>query len=106
MIKECKKCRNSVAEVPRNRCYCPDPDDNSKCMLFKSMTNGDRIRAMTDEELVDTLIFWEGDWGRWVTDAGNFYKEDYGSFDEAHQSALKAELEWLKQPCEEVNHDL
>ena len=58
----------------------PTLTDLSKCLSFNStaddkpQTNGDRIRAMTDEELAHFL-------------AWHWNKKDYG-------------LEWLKQPAE------
>lgn len=59
-------------------------------------TNADRIRAMSDEELAEILIFWNDDWGRWETDAGNIDGDPVST----KEKAIKAELEWLKQPAE------
>ena len=52
-----------------------DPNESVKyCTGFEPITNSDRIRAMTDEELAHFL-------------AWHWNKKDYG-------------LEWLKQPAE------
>lgn len=59
-------------------------------------TNADRIRAMSDEELAERLIFWNDDWGRWETDAGNIE----GDPRDTQEEAIKAELAWLQQPAE------
>ena len=64
------------------------------------MTNGDKIRAMSDEELARLLIFWNDDWGRWETDAGCI--DAYDPMDSIEE-AIKAEVEWLKQPAEVAN---
>lgn len=55
------------------------------------MTNGDRIRAMSDEEFARVLIEYRDDWGDYVT--------HNGIFDEL-KDALKAEIEWLQQSAE------
>lgn len=60
------------------------------------MTNADRIRAMSDEELAKRLIFWNDDWDRWETDAGNIE----GDPRDTQEEAIKAELAWLQQPAE------
>ena len=68
----------------------------------KVVTNADRIRAMSDEELAKILIFWNDDWGHWETDAGCIDGYDPMS---SITEALKAELEWLKQPAEVEDAD-
>lgn len=75
--------------------FCPCEE----CIDFeaKVMTNADRIRSMTDEELARLLIFWNDDWGRWETDAGCI--DAYDPMDSIEE-AIKAEVEWLKQPAE------
>ena len=72
------KCRNCF--FYRNE-WCekivdsPDPEEARDCNYFREMTNADRIRAMSDEELAEFLID--------LADDGN----------------LKIR-EWLQQPCE------
>ena len=52
------KCRNCF--FYRNE-WCekivdsPDPEEARDCNYFREMTNADRIRAMTDEELVSVV---------------------------------------------------
>ena len=53
----------------------PDPEEARDCNYFREMTNADRIRAMSDEELAEFLID--------LADDGN----------------LKIR-EWLQQPAE------
>lgn len=72
------KCRNCF--FYRNE-WCekivdsPDPEEARDCNYFREMTNAARIRAMSDEELVDVLR-------EFAT------KPMQGSF-----------LKWLQQPC-------
>ena len=53
------KCRNCF--FYRNE-WCekivdsPDPEEARDCNYFREMTNADRIRSMTDEELAEFLI--------------------------------------------------
>ena len=76
------KCRNCF--FYRNE-WCekivdsPDPEEARDCNYFREMTNADRIRSMTDEELAEFLID--------LADDGN----------------LKI-MEWLQQPAEEDDH--
>ena len=77
------KCRNCF--FYRNE-WCekivdsPDPEEARDCNYFREMTNADRIRAMSDEELAEFLID--------LADDGN----------------LKIR-EWLQQPAEEDDHE-
>ena len=73
------KCRNCF--FYRNE-WCekivdsPDPEEARDCNYFREMTNADRIRAMTDEELAKLLCCtgWR-------------------------MIEQKECLEWLQQPC-------
>ena len=77
------KCRNCF--FYRNE-WCkkivdsPDPEEARDCNYFREMTNADRIRAMSDEELAEFLID--------LADDGN----------------LKIR-EWLQQPAEEDDYN-
>ena len=77
------KCRNCF--FYRNE-WCekvvdsPDPEEARDCNYFREMTNADRIRAMSDEDLAEFLID--------LADDGN----------------LKI-MEWLQQPAEEDKHE-
>ena len=77
------KCRNCF--FYRNE-WCekivdsPDPEEARDCNYFREMTNADRIRSMSDEELAEFLID--------LADDGNLRIR-----------------EWLQQPAEEDAHD-
>ena len=79
------KCRNCF--FYRNE-WCekivdsPDPEKARDCNYFREMTNADRIRAMSDEELAELLCCtgWR-------------------------MIEQKECLEWLQQPAEENDHD-
>lgn len=58
----------------------------------KVVTNADRIRAESDEELAGWLIFLRDDWGDYYTPAG-FYDE--------YEEALEETIKWLQQPAKE-----
>ena len=58
----------------------------------KLMTNADRIRAMTDEELADMRVRYNPVTMMYINDTGEAYYD--------FVSAMEAELEWLQQPAE------
>lgn len=53
------------------------------------MTNADRIRAMSDEELANMITDFSNN-GGWVTETGR-------------EICYERHIEWLKQPTEEKN---
>ena len=55
------------------------------------MTNGDRIRAMTDEELEETFL------GGGLC---NYIQDNCNAFCEARGDCTNCVIEWLKQPVE------
>ena len=59
----------------------------------KSMTNGDRIRAMTDEELAKFIPNWS------YTDACKCVEKPYV---DCNNECEKCVSEWLQQPAEEL----
>ena len=67
------KCRNCF--FYRNE-WCekivdsPDPEEARDCNYFREMTNADRIRSMTDEELADFLNQWGTSTRAWQKDPG------------------------------------
>ena len=77
------KCRNCF--FYRNE-WCekivdsPDPEEVRDCAYFREMTNADKIRSMSDEELAEFLID--------LADDGNLRIRD-----------------WLQQPAEEDKHE-
>ena len=87
------KCRNCF--FYRNE-WCekivdsPDPEEARDCNYFRDMTNADRIRAMSDEELCDLLDEW------WCMGANNDERLSYAD----------ERLAWLQQPAgEEDKHE-
>lgn len=64
----------------------------AKFGLGDPMTNGDRIRAMSDEELAELL--------RDAYDAGSDDAEAW-HFGEGHRYSFEWDLEWLKRPAKE-----
>ena len=66
----------------------PDPEEARDCNYFRDMTNADRIRAMSDEELCDLLDEW------WCMGANNDERLSYAD----------ERLAWLQQPAEEDDH--
>ena len=81
------KCRNCF--FYRNE-WCekivdsPDPEKARDCNYFREMTNADRIRSMTDEELAEFLfqVGCDNGWGM-----------------------KEFALEWIQQPAEDDDHD-
>ena len=73
-------------DIDLNQCNCPTSTwDKYFTPQTKPMTNADRIRAMSDEELADFITGRQT--GGWCTDIG---REMY----------YQHNLEWLKQPAE------
>ena len=67
------KCRNCF--FYRNE-WCekivdsPDPEEARDCNYFRDMTNADRIRSISDEELADFLNQWGTSTRAWQKDPG------------------------------------
>lgn len=59
----------------------------------KVVTNADRIRAMSDEELADMCVRYNPETDMYTADTGEAYYD--------LESATEAELEWLRQPAKE-----
>ena len=70
----------------------PDPDLERDCKYYRAMTNADRIRSMTDEELAQ-FMFTANGCPMWVSEYS--CKEDKGC------AGAKGAcwLDWLKQEC-------
>ena len=73
----CKGCKSQCEHAGKDRTFCY----RGKSCKVTVVTNADRIRAMSDEELAESLDDWQ-DWG------GGLSKEVW--------------LEWLQQPAEEL----
>ena len=80
MCKNCNNYRNNWCERVIDS---PDPNMVRDCRHFWQRTNADRIRAMSDDELVDILY----------------------QFAHSNNKPLNKEnlFEWLKQPAEVGN---
>ena len=91
------KCRNCF--FYRNE-WCekivdsPDPEEARDCNYFREMTNADRIRAMSDEEL--TKMLWK---------AGRNYRSICADPVVDYNEHYEHLIEWLQQPAEEDDHD-
>ena len=90
------KCRNCF--FYRNE-WCekivdsPDPEEVRDCNYFREMTNADRIRAMSDEELAEFIKHIK------VRAALCKAVKNNDAFEEL------CSAEWLQQPAEEDDHD-
>ena len=78
----------------RHNCFTED-----LCKCYDPQTNGDRIRAMSDEELAEWLVI------QTVYQESAFSPPSYRNFlsdlDDTKENAIKDTKEWLKQPAEE-----
>lgn len=91
-MAKCKNCKyldtvqNDLRSEPFKWCVCTDDsfvlDMERDCDYYTPMTNADRIRSMTDEELAAFIINFE-----------NRFGEEY----EGEQSCLS----WLQKESEE-----
>ena len=77
---KCRSCFFYQNEWCEKIVDSPDPEKARDCNYFREMTNADRIRSMSDEELAEFLID--------LADDGN----------------LKIR-EWLQMPAEEDKHE-
>ena len=96
------KCRNCF--FYRNE-WCekivdsPDPEEARDCNYFREMTNADRIRAMSDEELA-TFISEIADECERNTECN---QHCYGC--DIEYCMRESCLKWLQQPAEEDKHE-
>lgn len=89
------KCVRCGAVIPEGRQVCPN------CEFFsaerKIVTNADRIRVMSDEELAEEICYWI-----------NVVFEDVVPqcvLEEINSGNKKTILEFLQSPVEENKHD-
>lgn len=92
---KCKNCKNLVNAWCDVKCDSPDPELVRDCIGFEQMTNGDRIRAMSDEELVDFILD--------KRENGTCFNNKCYHND-PNKGCDDCTLEWLKQPVG-VDHD-
>lgn len=84
----CRNCAQYRNEWCKLKVDSPDPDMVRNCQYYRGMTNADRIRAMTDEELA---VFVEGSiCPGGVCPLGN-------ETDVSKPSCQKCWLDWLRQ---------
>jgi len=89
---QCKRCIEYKGNWCDKKRDDPDPDMVRDCHWFRTKTNADRIRAMTDEELALYLV--------WTADPDTLIV-DYRLY-ECHDRSIEDTLDWLKQ---EVGND-
>ena len=92
---KCKNCNNLKNHWCETVIDSPDEEMLRDCQYFWQKTNGDRIRAMSDEELKDFLLDEE-----WKCDA-NYCCSVCPRYRKGNCVPL---LEWLKQPVKEENY--
>lgn len=100
---ECRVQNGAKCTMCRNKGYCiicdscihePERKDN-----FEPLTNGDRIRAMSDEELVEMLYNGvDAEYCRNAPECGEMLDADDGIPEEKCKGCL---LNWLRQPVKE-----
>lgn len=84
---QCKKCFFFVNEWCPKKIDSPDPDLIRDCQYYKTKTNADRIRSMTDEQLAETM------WSYLDCGACPARRSGCGYMDKCQKSCL----EWLKE---------
>lgn len=70
-------------------------DECKSIGVCRIITNADRIRAMTDEELVDLIIRYDSNLDCYFAPPNSQYHTD-------EESAKMDALKWLQQPTDEV----
>ena len=107
-MKKCKNCNNLYNLSDKNdvvvgkRCPkindSPDIDMERECEHFKRMTQADRIRSFSDEELavsrVDRIDFYtKSDMPEYIG--------DFDGIANCIEEAIALEIKWLQQEVEE-----
>lgn len=80
------RCGLKGSYAYRHKCFTED-----LCKCHEPMTNADRIRAMTDEELVDFLGH---------NSLCDRIQDDGGDWCKKHPVCKGCMVEWLQQPAE------
>ena len=92
------KCFNIKCGSCIGKTLCGEPEDTALVcvdrVIGKPMTNADRIRSMSDEELAEFLWYFN------LADVSTVKMGEFGPHMFRHR--LK---EWLQQPAEEDDHD-
>lgn len=78
-------------------------DKFNKAVLERPMTNADRIRDMSDEDLASVLVKYEGTEKRPTRFGGHehIFRGPNGETCGTKAYALQLWMEWLRQPAEE-----
>jgi hypothetical protein len=84
--KTCGECKYFVGNGEDCIYYCNIESTDAPCECFKKPTNGDRIRQMSDEELVGFV-----DCSACI----------YAGHDCANQDCTEGKLAWLKQEAKD-----
>ena len=84
-------------ELFRKLAQCEDKEQMQRCIdeyneKQKTITNADRIRAMSDEELAEEFYAIMLGWSEWC---------DYHCENRGDDGCDKCILKWLEQPAEE-----
>lgn len=95
MDKHCRICHNtSCSNHGKNISFL---GEGWKCNYIPVPTNADRIRAMSDEELV---LFLDGFSGRCLDCAEDAKNKSCQIYKEGHYCRPQDIMEWLQQPAE------
>ena len=96
------KCFNIKCGSCIGKTLCGEPEDTALGCVNRvagnPMTNADRIRAMSDEELV---VFLDGFSGRCLDCAEDAKNKNCPIYKEGHYCSPKDIMAWLQQPAEE-----
>ena len=98
---KCRNCKHLYKDWCVHKLDSPDPDLDRECKDYMQITNGDRIRAMTDEELAD--IFLRADFCKCCKhkkDGVCNYICAYPNIP-LYDGCIQTALKWMKQPAEE-----
>ena len=82
----CKNCRSRCIHAGKDRDFVCINGVSCKITTGKPQTNADRIRAMSDEELIGFLV--------------QFQEETINRFARFEFPNYSATADWLKQPAE------
>ena len=87
------KMNGHLTELPCSASECNSFGDCLAEYEKEQMTNADRVRVMSDEELANQLIEYRDDWGDYIAPNCEFY--------DTYEEAKVATIKRLKQPAEE-----
>lgn len=118
-MSECTLCKHGpYASKDKHRCqtcFCINPLGGSEYTHFEAkdtnvLTNAQRIRSMTDEELakrnvrkIKTPVTGCYDYGESYTDYYDAWETSDGAIFWTEKPAVEYELHWLQQPYEGEN---